>query len=81
MTTPLVILDVEETPTRISKEVDATETMIERTEERFALKPKYLAGDVAGACPRESGGHRRGARLAGRPEDRSTHPGLGQERA
>ena len=42
-----VILDVEETPTRISKEVDATETMIERTEERFALKPKYLAGDVA----------------------------------
>jgi hypothetical protein len=42
-----VILDVEETPTRISKEVDATETMIERTEERFALKPKHLAGDVA----------------------------------
>jgi transposase len=42
-----VILDVEETPTRISKEVDATETMIERTEQRFALKPKYLAGDVA----------------------------------
>ncbi len=42
-----VILDVEQTPTRISKEVDATETMIERTDERFALKPKYLAGDVA----------------------------------
>ena len=42
-----VILDVEATPTRISKEVDATETMIERTEERFALKPKRLAGDVA----------------------------------
>jgi len=42
-----VILDVEATPTRISKEVDATETMIERTEEQFALKPKYLAGDVA----------------------------------
>ena len=42
-----VILDVEATPTRISKEVDATETMIERTDERFALKPKYLAGDVA----------------------------------
>ncbi len=32
---------------RISKEVDATETMVERTEERFALKPKRLAGDVA----------------------------------
>ncbi len=42
-----VILDVEATPTRISKEVDATETMLDRTEERFALKPKHLAGDVA----------------------------------
>ncbi len=42
-----VIVDVEATPTRISKEVDATETMIERTEERFALTPKRLAGDVA----------------------------------
>ena len=42
-----VIVDVEATPTRISKEVDATETMIERTEDRFALKPERLAGDVA----------------------------------
>jgi len=42
-----VILDVEATPTRISKEVDATETMIERVEERFALKPTHVAGDVA----------------------------------
>ena len=42
-----VIVDVEATPTRISKEVDATETMIERTQERFDLKPKRLAGDVA----------------------------------
>jgi hypothetical protein len=42
-----VILDVEATPTRISKEVDATETMVERVEERFALKPRRLAGDVA----------------------------------
>ncbi len=42
-----VILDVEATPTRISKEVDATETMIERVEERFTLKPDRLAGDVA----------------------------------
>ena len=42
-----IILDVEATPTRLSKEVDATETMIERTEERFALKPDHLAGDVA----------------------------------
>ena len=42
-----VILDVEATPTRISKEVDASETMIERVEERFDLKPDHLAGDVA----------------------------------
>jgi len=42
-----VIVDVEATPTRLSKEVDATEVMIERVAERFALKPKHLAGDVA----------------------------------
>ena len=42
-----VIMDVEATPTRISLEVDATETMIERTEERFGLKPDRIAGDVA----------------------------------
>ncbi len=42
-----VIVDVEATPTRISKEVDATLTMIERTEERFGLKPDHIAGDVA----------------------------------
>ncbi len=35
------------TPTWISKEVDATETMIERVAACFALKPKHLAGDVA----------------------------------
>ncbi len=42
-----VILDVEATPTRISKEVAATETMIERTQMRFALKPDHIAGDTA----------------------------------
>jgi transposase len=42
-----VIVDVEATPTRISKEVDATETMIERAADRFALKPNHVAGDVA----------------------------------
>ena len=31
---------------RISKEVDATETMIERTEDRFGLKPDRLAATV-----------------------------------
>ena len=42
-----VIVDVEATPTRISKEVDAAETRLQRTEERFALKPERIAGDVA----------------------------------
>ena len=42
-----VIVDVEATPTRISKEVDATETMVARTQERFGLKPDHIAGDVA----------------------------------
>ncbi len=46
-TTDAVIVDVEATGTRISKEVDATETMIERTQERFDLKPERIAGDVA----------------------------------
>jgi len=42
-----VIVDVEATPTRISKEVDAAETMIGRVADRFALKPGHVAGDVA----------------------------------
>lgn len=42
-----VVLDVEATPTRISKEVDATETMLKRTQQRFGLKPDHIAGDVA----------------------------------
>jgi transposase len=33
--------------TRISMEVDATETMIDRTQGRFGLKPERIAGDVA----------------------------------
>ena len=42
-----VILDFEATPARISKEVDATEIMVERVEKRFALKRDRIAGDVA----------------------------------
>ncbi len=42
-----VVVDVEATPTRISKEVEATETMIERTANIFGIKPKCIAGDVA----------------------------------
>ena len=42
-----VIVDVEATPTRISKEVGATAIMIERTENRFGLKPDRIAGGMA----------------------------------
>ena len=42
-----IFVDVEATPTRLSKEVDATGTMIERVHQRLALKPKRIAGDTA----------------------------------
>ena len=42
-----VIVDVEATPARTFDEVAATRTMIERTEARFGLKPRRLAGDTA----------------------------------
>ena len=42
-----VIIDVEATPARTYDEVAATKTMIDRTEARFALKPKRLAADTA----------------------------------
>ena len=42
-----VIVDVEATSAHRTQEVDATRTMLERTEERFALKPKHLIGDMA----------------------------------
>ena len=39
-----VIVDVAATPTRLSLEVEATETMIERAQDRFDLKPDRIAG-------------------------------------
>jgi transposase len=42
-----VIVDVEATPARTYDEVAATKTMLDRTEERFGLKPKRLAADTA----------------------------------
>lgn len=42
-----MIVDVEPTPAYRSDEVKATKTMIERVEERFAIKPKRLAADTA----------------------------------
>src|SRR3954468_5155368 len=42
-----VIVDVEATPARTYDEVEATKSMIERTDKRFGLKPKHLAADTA----------------------------------
>src|SRR6187397_1631429 len=42
-----VIVDVEATPARTYDEVATTRTMIERTERRLDLTPKYLAADTA----------------------------------
>jgi hypothetical protein len=42
-----VIVDVEATPARTYDEVAATQTMLERTQERFDLKPKRLAANMA----------------------------------
>ena len=42
-----VIVDVQATSAHRNQEVDATRTMIERAETRFALKPKRLIGDMA----------------------------------
>src|SRR4051812_1985159 len=42
-----VIVDVEATPARTYDEVAATQTMLDRTEECFGLKPKRLAAEGA----------------------------------
>ena len=42
-----VIVDVEATPARTYDEVEATKTMMDRTEQCFDLKPKRLAADTA----------------------------------
>ena len=54
-----IIVDVEATPTRLSKEVDATGTMVERVHQRLALKPKRIAGDTAYGTGRMLGWLRR----------------------
>jgi hypothetical protein len=56
-----VIVDVEPTPARTYNEVEATKTMLDRTERRFDLKPKQLAADTAYGTGRFLGwlvGHR-----------------------
>jgi hypothetical protein len=42
-----VIVDVEATPARTFDEVAATQTMLDRTQKCFGLKPKRLAADTA----------------------------------
>jgi hypothetical protein len=42
-----VIVNVEATPARTYDEVEATQTMIDRTEQCFDLRPKWLAADTA----------------------------------
>ncbi|MGH6801303.1 MAG: transposase, partial [Methylocella sp.] len=42
-----IIMDVEASRAIRQAEVGASKTMIERTEERFDIKPKWLAGDTA----------------------------------
>jgi hypothetical protein len=42
-----VIVDVAATPTRISMEVDVVETMLDRVEARFDLKPARITADIA----------------------------------
>jgi len=42
-----VIVDVEPTPARTYDEVEATKTMLDRTERCFGMKPKRLAADTA----------------------------------
>ena len=47
-----IIVDVEATPAVRTDEVNSTRTMIERVEQRFALKPERLIGDTAyGGAP------------------------------
>ena len=56
-----VIVDVEATPARAYDEVEATKTMLDRTKQRFDLKPKRLATDTAYGTGRFLGwlvGHR-----------------------
>ncbi len=47
-----IIVDVEPTPSVRTAEVESTQTMIERVEERFDIKPNRLIGDTAyGSAP------------------------------
>ena len=70
-----VIVDVEATPARTYDEVAATQTMLDRTEERFDLKPKRLAADTAYGTGKFLGW------LVKEKKITPAHPGLGEERS
>ena len=68
-----VIVDVEATPTRMSMEVDVVETMLDRIEARFDLKPERITADIAYSTA-----------IAGRDrraQHRAAHPRVGQRQA
>jgi len=73
-----IIVDAEGTRANRSEEIAVTETMVERVEHRFGLKPDRLAGDTAGACPREGGGCGPHAQMADGPGNRAARSGVGQ---
>ena len=70
-----IIMDVEASRAIRQAEVGAAKTMIERTEERFGIKPERLAADTAYG----SGGEPQLARQ--RQGDRAAHPGHRQVEA
>ena len=70
-----VIMDVEASRAIRQAEVGAAKTMIERTEERFGIKPKRLAADTAYGSGKEPQLARQ------RQGDRAAHPGHRQVEA
>ena len=63
-----IIVDVEPTPARTYDEVESTKTMLDRTERRFGLKPKWLAADTDYGTGRFLG-------WLGWPQDCTAHSG------
>jgi transposase len=69
-----VIVDVEATPARTHDEVAATQTMLDRAEERFDLRPRRLAADTAYGTGKFLGWLVKKKKII-------PHPGTGQERS
>ncbi len=76
-----VIVDAEGTRANRSDEIAVTETMVERVEHRFDLKPDRLAADTADACPRGGGGRGPHAQMADGSGHHAPYPRLGQVEA